>query len=288
LKVINVLLLICSVFPASFAVNAASPNIKELDAKRHALQQADNKNRTLASEFQQAELEYEAAKRETLDLDETYLENKASYSELVKLDDTKPGSISDEKLSAAKKKRNHSYVLLTESEAKQKKIKNKVTHAKGTTERALQKLKSAQNDYDRIAKQVAEQLLDLKLKTFKRKQTVVAEASYRCSDNESRAMCRAKATSQAVNNAVAKGSVVTVSSVTKMKNFQMTEDSVTSEVSASMINKEVLFDGWKADHTTYSVKIKAIIQPNISKSIAAQLKENIEREVRGGRAASLL
>jgi len=274
--------------PLSLSAWAAPSDLEILHLKTQVLTEASNYAKNASAAHQKLRLEFNATVKQRRQAENNYKKEKTSFSELVAIDDSKPGSVTDEALSQAKKKRNASYSALNAMKKKEQLTKVRLAEVKTKSEHAELALKGAANEYNLVVEQVIDRTLHVKLKALQAQQTVVAEGTHLCGDNEIRGICKKKAAQKAETKAIEKGSVVTVSSVTKMKNFQISEDIVKSEVSADVIGKEVLKEGWKQDHDTYLVKIRTQISPNISKSVVKQLRENIAREIKGGRLASLL
>ena len=119
--------------------------------------------------------------------------------------------------------------------------------------------------------------VDKRIAKFKKTTEVEGYSEVGCGD-ESTSKCQARAKKAAERDASEKGSVMLVNSVTNIKNFQLTQDQIKTEVQAQLSNEKVLDKGWVSD-TTYKFHIRASVTPVISASLRNQIKDSITQEL---------
>lgn len=139
-------------------------------------------------------------------------------------------------------------------------------------------LRSAKDLVHSLEEQIAQVRMRILRAQVERTQIVVVEGESGC-DNQSVKKCMSLALEEAKRQAAEQGSSVLVDSVTLVNEGIMEKDEIVSQVSAVILNFEILEKGWSSDHS-YRYKIKATVKGRfIQKPFASKPRQgNDKRE----------
>ena len=197
---------------------------------------------------------------------------------LQKIDRESPDTIAPEKLAEAKSRNREALTALNDARSKSDEYLNQVSilnaKASGKYAEFLILEKSFERDVDTIVNaQVDQQILSMQTT---REVTVTTRTT--CGD-ETIKQCRDRATKAAEVAASEQGSIVFVSSLTEVKNFNLSKDEIRSEVQATLSNKEVVKQQMFGEAEGYETTLKANVSPVIGDSLREQMSEGIRAEV---------
>ena len=139
---------------------------------------------------------------------------------------------------------------------------------KGTIEARLNSIrdewKAAQADLRRFqASQLRQQ--------FERVQKVDVHGEVGCAGDSSIRECQRHALERALGLAAEQGSVVSVSTLSEVKNLQLTRDEIRTQVKALLLSHEILDEGVVGRGSGYYYKVRARVRSQISDQLIEQL-----------------
>ncbi len=210
-----------------------------------------------------------------------YLREKEAYTLLIAADDKSPGSISESVMTTQRAKRNDAVKALRDAE--------KVLAQRKAELDELEKVhRSIENDlgetislYKKYADEEIEKRLIEEKKKYEKTQQVEVSTYYLCRDDETFGSCRNNSKAKAEREAIEKGAVVTVSSITQMKNMQIQSENIESEVNATIISRKVTKNNVPTNEGGFNYAMTALVQPHLSDSAIHKIRTAIAIDVMG-------
>tara|TARA_R110001583_G_scaffold194641_1_gene366070 strand:- start:2145 stop:3209 length:1065 start_codon:yes stop_codon:yes gene_type:complete len=219
----------------------------------------------------------------SLTLQKKYETAKDDYQKLIAFDADSPGSVRFEDLSNKRTLNNKAYAAYQDSLNEIMTLQNRLAQSSislNSTQNALNtaigSLKFAGAD------EVDIQLRERK-KAFEISQKVPVSIDYFCTEDQTFKQCKSTAKERAERSAIEKGAVVTVSSITKMRDLQIESELVKSEVNANIVKKESVKSShiMGGDFGGIHYEMIATVEPYLSDTMLNQIKNAITLEVFG-------
>jgi hypothetical protein len=238
--------------------------INELDNTAKALLAAKAKKKSAVDSLDQLEAESDKA----LDRLET----------LQKIDRESPDTIAPEKLKRAEDDNRQAIAALKSAKTKRDAAAAEVTALNNNANEQYAEFQRLQNSFERDMDSVVNARVDQQIRALQSSKEVTVTARVACGDESPKA-CKEKSAKAAEQAASERGSVVFVTSLTEIKNFKLSKEEVSSEVRATLTNKEILKQQMFGEAEAYETTLKARVDPVIGDNLRDQMAEGIRAEV---------
>jgi hypothetical protein len=126
---------------------------------------------------------------------------------------------------------------------------------------------------------------------YQKTQTVEATGNISCGDMQVKE-CKEKSLKEAERQAVERGSVIVVDSVSEINNSKLTKDQIRSATRGRIASREILSAKFVNDDTAFQTTIRAQITPGLGPELLAEMRQSarmdIEAQIGGGIPPALL
>ena len=197
---------------------------------------------------------------------------------LQKIDRESPDTISPEKLLKAKEANKQALAALNNAKAKRDDAAAEVRALTGRANEQYSEFQRLQKSFERDMDMVVNPQVDRHIRTLHTAKEVEVTARVACGDESPKA-CKEKSLKAAELAASERGSVVFVTSLTEIKNFKLSKEELSSEVRATLTNKEVVKQQMFGEAEAYETTLKAKVEPVIGDSLRDQMAEGIRAEI---------
>lgn len=205
------------------------------------------------------------------------------YQKIILFDAENPGAVTFESLSDTRALSNKAYERYQKSLGEVE-FKKKELNESGLRLLSIQNQLNAAIDILMISgSEEISKRLDERRKAFEVLQDVPVSIDYFCSENQNIKQCENSAKEKAERYAIEKGAVVTISSITKMRDLKIESEVVKSEVNANIVKRSnVKISRIVGDSSFgFNYEMIATVEPYLSNSMLNEIRNAISLDVFG-------
>ena len=158
---------------------------------------------------------------------------------------------------------------VTEREGQLAHLQHQLTQAERDTATAHTVLDGMGHDREAIERMVNEARFNALQPHLEREQIVEVRGEAGCGKNQSIVECQQHAMERALQQASEQGSATLISSATTVKNFELTQDEIRTQVKALVLHHDVLGEGF-VGKSGYYYHIRAVVKGQISAALRRQ------------------
>jgi hypothetical protein len=217
-----------------------------------------------------------------------YLKKNKEYKEILSVDEKNPGLISEGKILIKRSERADAHAKIKKVESKLVDLHIQLSDISKEHRIIENRIGSAIDKLKYHSEKEIEKRLRAEKERYEVIQRVHVNYDYDCSDDETLKKCKSKTRLLAEREAIEKGAIVTISSITEMKDLQIESENISSEVNATIVNRDVIKNNTvnvKASGFVY--EMYADIQPHLSAGALEKIRSAIALDVMGKYSALL-
>lgn len=203
---------------------------------------------------------------------------KAHLAKLNAIELDAQGTVSEDKLQAARADYGRTSKALAAASTKLNDLESQLTNLNATAIRQNTEFDQLRRTYEDRVDVVVDRQVEERIRRMQVSKTVETTGVASCEEVKV-SECKQLSLKNAELKASEMGSVVVVDSLTEVKNFKLTKEELRSEVRATLSNKEVLKQQMINDSTAFETKIRATVVPAIGTSLRQELKGATKSEV---------
>jgi hypothetical protein len=158
---------------------------------------------------------------------------------------------------------------VTERESQLANLQHELTQAERDAATAHTVLDGMKRDREAIERMVNEARFNALQPHLEREQIVEVRGEAGCGNNQSIVECQQHALERALQQASEQGSATLISSATTVKNFELTQDEIRTQVKALVLHHDVLDEGF-VGKSGYYYHIRAVVKGQISAALRRQ------------------
>jgi len=158
---------------------------------------------------------------------------------------------------------------VTEREGQLANLQHQLTQAERDAATAHTVLDGMGRDREAIERMVNEARFNALQPHLEREQIVEVRGEAGCGNNQSIVECQQHALERALQQASEQGSATLISSATTVKNFELTQDEIRTQVKALVLHHDVLDEGF-VGKSGYYYHIRAVVKGQISAALRRQ------------------
>lgn len=267
-------------YAASTLFNIALADMAQVRYHEEKIARLENSLIEANDSVRMIETKISSAKNESDEASTNYKMIDRSYKKLLEIEDENPGFLSEDKIAEKRMDRIQAHRYYQRSLKDISILKSDL----GDSSIVLRSIEDSLGKAVAVYKQHANEEIEARLAKEKDKfetvQEVHAYHDYQCHDDQTGGYCKKKAREMAERNAIEKGAVVTVTSITDMRDLQIESENIQSEVNASIISRKVIKNGVRSV-IGFEYEMLAIVQPHISDSVLDKMRNAIAIDVMG-------
>jgi len=263
--------------------------LSKLVELRDAIEHFSTDSSDAQRKFEAKKIELAKLKKDLVAADREVAITKEKRQKLEDADSQDPGSINQDRLMLVRSENDAAY-------DKKRKVAaqiSKVTSAQNELEQTyLQKSSEEElllKDYEARIGGLVERVLASRKNEFQKPQAVEATGIVSCNDMPVKE-CKEKSLREAERQAIERGSVIVVDSITEISNSTMTKDQIRSATRGRISSREILEAKFVNNDTAFQTHIHAQVTPGLGPELLTEMRHaarlDIEAEIGGGVSAS--
>lgn len=197
---------------------------------------------------------------------------------LQKIDRESPDTIAPEKLTEAKNRNRDALSALNDAKNKSDEYLSQVSILNAKASGKYSEFLVLEKSFERDVDTIVNAQVDQQIQSMQTTREVTVTSRTTCGD-ETIKQCRDRSTKAAEVAASEQGSVVFVSSLTEVRNFNLSKDEIRSEVQATLSNKEIVKQQMFGEAEGYETTLKANVSPVIGDNLREQMSEGVRAEI---------
>jgi hypothetical protein len=235
--------------------------------------------------FEMKKIELTKLKKDLAAADREVAITKEKRQKLEDADSQDPGSINQERLVQVRQENDAAYDKKRKVAAQISKVTSTQNELEQTYLQKSSEEELLRKDYEARIGGLVERVLAPRKNEFQKPQAVDATGIVSCNDMPVKE-CKEKSLREAERQAIERGSVIVVDSITEISNSTMTKDQIRSATRGRISSREILEAKFVNNDTAFQTHIHAQVTPGLGTELLTEMRHaarlDIEAEIGGG------
>lgn len=258
---------------------------KKLADIRGQIEQLSGEVSDLQRAFTSKQISVAALKKELASLERELVSSKEKRQRLEDIDSQDPGSVNPERLAQARLENDNTF---SKKQQKNLQLKDATTALNMLQEKFEQRNSEdmqLKNDYESRVQTIVSRVVSERKNEFQKAQSVEATGIISCAEMAVKE-CKDKSMKEAERQAIERGSVIVIDSITEISNSTLTKDQIRSATRGRIASREILEAKFVNNDTAFQTVIRAQVTPGLSPELLEEMKTaarmDVEAQVGGG------